>query len=119
VVDVLPDDEQAGVRVVTASYGEAAAIDFYGPARGLPPGTALSAHNSYVDWWPDDEPAGTIVTVRYPRRALEPYCDPIGPVAVVGNRDDLDNQLAGAPLFVCRGLRVSPAELRDALRHFE
>jgi 4-amino-4-deoxy-L-arabinose transferase-like glycosyltransferase len=119
VVGVLPADEQAGVRVVTASYGEAAAIDLYGPARGLPPGTALSAHNSYADWWPDGEPSGTFLTVRYPRRVLEPYCDAIGPVAIVVNRDKVDNEMAGTPILVCRGLRVTPAELREALRHFE
>ncbi len=119
VVDVLPADEQAGIRVVTATYGEAAAIDLYGPARGLPPGTALSAHNSYADWWPDGEPAGTFLIVRYPRRAIEPYCDAIGPVAVVVNPERVDNEVAGAPILVCRGLRVSPEALRDALRHLE
>ena len=58
VATVLPADEQLGVRVVTASYGEAAAIDLYGPARGLPRGTALSGHNSYAHWWPDGSPPG-------------------------------------------------------------
>jgi Dolichyl-phosphate-mannose-protein mannosyltransferase len=115
---VLPADEQADVRVITASYGEAAAIDLYGPARGLPLGTALSAHNSYADWWPDGEPSGTFLTVRYPQRALEPYCDAIGPVAVVVETDGVDNEVAGAPVLVCRGLHVSPAVLREALRHF-
>jgi hypothetical protein len=105
------------VRVLTLSYGEAAAIDLYGPARGLPPGTALSAHNSYADWWPDGEPTGSFITLRYPRSALAPYCDTVGPLAVVGNLDGIDNEIAGAPIHLCRGLRVSPDELREALRH--
>lgn len=119
VVGVLPDDEQADVRVITASYGEAAAIDLYGPARGLPRGTALSSHNSYADWWPDGEPAGTIVTVRYRPGTIEPYCDVLGPVAVVETIDGVANQAAGTPVLVCRHLRVPPEELRDALRHYE
>ncbi len=120
VVTVLPADERADLRVVTASYGEAAAVDLYGPARGLPRGTALSAHNSYVDWWPDDEPAGAVVFVRYPRDRIEPYCDDVlGPVVVVSNRAGVPNQVAGAPILVCHRLRVPPAELRDELRHFE
>jgi 4-amino-4-deoxy-L-arabinose transferase-like glycosyltransferase len=117
VVAVLPAREQEDVRVVTASYGEAAAIDLYGPARGLPLGTALSAHNSYADWWADREPVGTFVTVGYPRSALEPYCDVVGPVAVVGQVDGLDNEVAGAPVLVCRNVYLPPDELRDALRH--
>jgi hypothetical protein len=119
VVGVLPDDERADVRVITASYGEAAAIDLYGPARGLPRGTALSAHNSYADWWPDGEPAGTFVTVRYRPGTIEPYCDVLGPVAVVETIDGVANQAAGTPVLVCRHLRVPPEELRDALRHYE
>ena len=63
---VLPAEEQVDVRVVTASSGEAAAIDLYGPARGLPRGTALSGHDSYADWWPDGEPPATFITVGYP-----------------------------------------------------
>ncbi|HEX6568652.1 MAG TPA: glycosyltransferase family 39 protein [Acidimicrobiales bacterium] len=119
VVEVLPADEQADVRVIAASYGEAAAIDLYGPARGLPRGTALSAHNAYAAWWPDGEPAGTFVTVRYPRRAIEPYCDAVGPVAVVETIDGVANEMAGTPVLVCRDLRVTPDELRDGLRHLE
>ncbi|HEX6425631.1 MAG TPA: glycosyltransferase family 39 protein [Acidimicrobiales bacterium] len=119
VVDVLPEDERADLRVITASYGEAAAIDLYGPARGLPRGTALSAHNSYADWWPDGEPAGTFVTVRYRPSAVAPYCDTLGPVAVVETIDGIANEMAGTPVLVCRHLRVAPEELRDALRHYE
>jgi hypothetical protein len=119
VVRILPAAERPGVRVVTASYGEAAAIDQYGPARGLPSGTALSAHNSYADWWPDGEPAGAIVTVRYPRHVVERYCDVLGPVAVVSNPWDVPNEVDRAPILVCHHLRVSPAELRAALLHKE
>lgn len=117
VVDVLPADQRDDVRVITASSGEAAALDLYGPARGLPRGTALSAHDSYADWWPDGEPSGTFLTVRYPASAIEPFCDVLGPVAVVETIDGVANEMAGAPVLVCRHLRVPPEDLRDALRH--
>ena len=119
VATVLPADEQAGLRVITASYGEAAAIDLYGPARGLPPGTALSAHNSYADWWPDDgSPRGAVIFVRYPRATVERYCDALGPVAIVSNPWEVPNEVAGAPMLVCHRMRVSPQTLRDSLRHY-
>ena len=82
-------------------------------------GTALSAHNSYADWWPDGEPAGTFVTVRYRPSTLAPYCDVLGPVAVVQTIDGVANEMAGTPVLVCRHLRVPPDELREALRHYE
>jgi Dolichyl-phosphate-mannose-protein mannosyltransferase len=119
VATVLPADEQVGVRVVTASYGEAAAIDLYGPARGLPRGTALSGHNSYAHWWPEGSPPGAVIFVRYPRMTVERYCDALGPVAIVSNPWDVPNEVAGAPMLVCHRLRVTPETLRDALRHYE
>lgn len=119
VATVLPANEQSGVRVVTASYGEAAAIDLYGPARGLPRGTALSAHNSYADWWPGGSPRGAVIFVRYQRVTVERYCDALGPVAVVSNPWDVANEVAGAPMLVCHRLDVSPETLRESLRHYE
>jgi hypothetical protein len=120
VATVLPADEQAGLRVITASYGEAAAIDLYGPARGLPRGSALSGHNSYADWWPEDgTPRGAVIFVRYPRATVERYCDALGPVAIVSNPWEVPNEVAGAPMLVCHLLRVSPETLRSSLRHYE
>jgi Dolichyl-phosphate-mannose-protein mannosyltransferase len=119
VATVLPADEQLGVRVVTASYGEAAAIDLYGPARGLPRGTALSGHNSYARWWPHGSPPGAVIFLRYSRATVERYCDALGPVAIVSNPWDVPNEVAGAPMLVGHRLRVAPEVLRDALRHYE
>jgi len=48
----LPDDERSKVCVFGQNYGQAGAIDFYGPALGLP--KAISSHNSYHVWGPGD-----------------------------------------------------------------
>ncbi|HUJ29828.1 MAG TPA: glycosyltransferase family 39 protein [Candidatus Acidoferrum sp.] len=44
----LPADEQPDCAILGGNYGEAGAIDYYGPALGLP--KAISGHNSYFDW---------------------------------------------------------------------
>lgn len=44
----LPAEERATAVVYGQNYGEAAAIDVYGPALGLPP--AVSGHNQYFLW---------------------------------------------------------------------
>jgi hypothetical protein len=44
----IPPDERSRVLIYTANYGEAAALDFFGRARGLPPAT--SHHNQYYLW---------------------------------------------------------------------
>jgi hypothetical protein len=48
IYDALPPTERAQAAIVTSNYGEAAAIDFFGRAYGLPP--AISGHNNYWLW---------------------------------------------------------------------
>ena len=46
----LPAEEQKRVAIFCQNYGQAGAIDFFGPQRGLPP--ALSGHQNYFLWGP-------------------------------------------------------------------
>jgi hypothetical protein len=60
-----------------------------------------------------------VIFVRYRRATVEPYCDALGPVAIVSNPWQVTNEVAGAPMLVCHRLRVSSETLRDSLRHYE
>jgi Dolichyl-phosphate-mannose-protein mannosyltransferase len=46
----LPAADRAGCAILAGNYGEAGAIDYYGPALGLP--GAISGHNNYFYWGP-------------------------------------------------------------------
>ena len=46
----LSPAERSGCAILGGNYGEAGAIDYYGPALGLP--KAISGHNSYYYWGP-------------------------------------------------------------------
>ena len=48
VYHALPPDEQADCAILGGNYGEAGAIDHYGPSFGLP--KAISGHNNYYFW---------------------------------------------------------------------
>ena len=37
VVRTLPPDERATARIYVQNYGEAGALEYFGPSRGLPP----------------------------------------------------------------------------------
>ena len=50
VYRALPESERAGCSILAGNYGEAGAIDYYGPKLGLP--KAISGHNSYYYWGP-------------------------------------------------------------------
>jgi 4-amino-4-deoxy-L-arabinose transferase-like glycosyltransferase len=114
VVDGLPPEERATVILLTGSYGEAGALDRFGPARGLPP--AYSPHNSYADFRrPTDEDA-TVVAVRFDLPRLAPYFDRCDQVATVDNGLDVSNEVQGTPIVLCRGLRGTWPDAWDELR---
>ena len=50
VYDGLPPQDRASCAILAGNYGEAGAIDYYGPALGLP--KAISGHNNYFLWGP-------------------------------------------------------------------
>jgi hypothetical protein len=116
VVNRLPADEQDDVILLAASYGEAGAIDRFGPARGLPP--AYSAHNSYADFREPSDEGATVVSVRYSVGFLRQHFIDCEQVATVDNGYDIDNEVQGQPIVVCRGLRRPWPATWDALRRF-
>ena len=50
VYGTLSDEERRRAYILVDNYGEASAINFFGPALGLPP--AISGHNAYFTWGP-------------------------------------------------------------------
>jgi hypothetical protein len=114
-VDTLPEAERQDVVILTASYGEAGAIDLFGPSHGLPP--AYSGHNSYPDFRQPANDSATTVAVRYDPDTLRPFFDTCEQVAVFDNGYGIDNEAQGAPIVVCRGLREGWDETWPRLRH--
>lgn len=50
VYNSLPPEERARTAIFSNGWGEAVAVDFFGPKYGLPP--AISKHNNYWIWGP-------------------------------------------------------------------
>jgi 4-amino-4-deoxy-L-arabinose transferase-like glycosyltransferase len=48
----LPPDMRAKTAIFGQNYGQAGAIDLFGPKYGIPEGSALSGHQSYYLWGP-------------------------------------------------------------------
>lgn len=114
VVDELPPAERAHVILLTGSYGEAGALDRFGPGRGLP--AAYSPHNSYADFRRPADDDATVVAVRFDRSHLARYFDRCEEVATVDNGLDVSNEVQGTPILVCRDLRGRWSEIWEELR---
>jgi hypothetical protein len=77
----LPPAERAGAAIYAHNFGEASAIDFYGPGYGLPP--ALSGNNNYWIWGPRGFSGATVIAVN--ASELRPYYRSIKRVALFHN----------------------------------
>ncbi|MFC0625686.1 glycosyltransferase family 39 protein [Kribbella deserti] len=108
----IPVDQRDRAVIFTQNYGEAGAIERFGPARGLP--APYSGHMSYADWGPPpDSATGPVLLVEYPEaeRALERFFTGCRRVGSVANSAGIENGEAGAPIVLCAG----PSELWSTL----
>jgi 4-amino-4-deoxy-L-arabinose transferase-like glycosyltransferase len=92
----LPPGERTSAVLFTSNYGQAGAIDRYGPERGLPP--AHSGHMSYADWGPPPESADGPVLVVGEAAARFSGC---APVATHRSPDGVDNDEDGTVVSRC------------------
>ncbi len=108
----LPEAEQAGARVFGQNYGQAGAIDLYGPELGLPP--AISGHLAYHDWGPGDYQDGTLIVLDDDRETLEEYFESVE----YGGRVEHPYSMPYEhfDVWICRRPKVSLHEIWPALR---
>jgi hypothetical protein len=100
--------------IYTSNYGEAGAIDRYGPALGLP--AAYSGHNVFGYWGPPPDRPGPVVTVGLRTRQLTHFRD-CRLVARIENAAGIDNEERGRAVEQCAGLRGAWSTLWPKLRH--
>jgi hypothetical protein len=110
----LPEAERARAAIFAANYGEAGAIDRFGPALDLPP--AICAHQAMSFWsLPPVEPA-TVICLGCERETLE-RC--YGSVTLAGvHFHPWGMPYENRPIFLCRGLRTPLRVLWPRLTHW-
>jgi len=117
VDDALPPEEWARAGVLAGNYGEAGAVELYGPAHGLPP--PISGVNSFWERGYGDPPPETLVVLGFTSAQLEPLFRNCAPAARVANRYGVANEETRHPdVFVCRDPVRPWAELWPTLRRF-
>jgi 4-amino-4-deoxy-L-arabinose transferase-like glycosyltransferase len=75
VFHALPPGDRNDAVIVTTNYGQAGAIDFYGPRYGLP--GAKAPVGSYWFWGPGEKPGRVIVKVGGTAADLDGFCGTI------------------------------------------
>ena len=116
--DSLPPSDRARLGILAGNYGEAGAINLYGPKYGLP--QAISGINSF---WPrgyGDPPPETVIVVGISRGFLQRNfysCELAGHTPNpygIENEETKDHP----DIYVCRGLRQSWPDFWKGFRYY-
>ena len=103
----LPPEDHARCSIFVSNYGEAGAIDLFGPRFGLP--RAISGHMTHYLWGPGDATGEVMLVYWDDRRGLEALFREVTEVARFHHPYVMDRQ-NDRPLYLCRGLTVPIAE---------
>lgn len=114
----IPPSTRSSVAIVTGNYGEAGAIDRYGPSLGLP--SAHSGHNSYWWWGPPGPTTGTTIAVGFESSTyLELFFRRVTLAARIHNRLGVENDEEGQPVWICRDPRAPWPAMWPEIRHYD
>jgi hypothetical protein len=107
----------AGAVILTSNYGEAGAVDRFGPAAGLP--EPYSGHNALGDGDPPPDSTSVVVVVggQYPE--LERLFASCEIRARLDNGVGVANEEQGVPVAVCRDPLGPWSQLWPRVRHLD
>jgi hypothetical protein len=115
-VQQLPPAERDRSTIVTANYGQAAAINYFGPPLGLP--RASSGHMTFFLWGPGNPEADILIAVGLSQPWLAGAC---GSLELLGQKDHplslpVERHV---PIQICREPRTPLPALWPTLKRFD
>ena len=103
----VAQQQHASILLLAANYGEAGALEFFGPRYGLPP--VISPHNTYHLWSAAQAAADSYIVIGFPEGQLREIFEEVTQAGLhtCTYCMDYENNL---PVYVCRGARVPYAD---------
>jgi len=119
VYDALPPAERPRTVIVTGNYGEAGALQRYGPAFGLH--AVYSGQNNFFLWGRPPASATTVIAVGMGEDPtwLQQYFGQVTRAARIDNAAGVDNEEQGQSIWVCRQPLRPWAQLWPAFQHYD
>ena len=93
----VPPEERSDCGIFAQNYGQAGAIDFFGPRYGLPP--ALSGHQTYFLWGPRNYSGKCLIVLDDRKETLDGLFEQVEYVGASDNPYALERHIS---VFLCR-----------------
>jgi 4-amino-4-deoxy-L-arabinose transferase-like glycosyltransferase len=114
VYNSLPDDVRAKTAIFAQNYGQAGAIDFFGPKYQLP--KAISGHQSYFLWGPRDFTGESVIVLQDKQQTLEEEFAEVHKAATVYHPYSMPYE--HYDVFYCRNLKRPLKEIWPELKNW-
>ena len=111
----LPAPERQRACIFAQNYGEAGAVDLFGPSLGLPP--AISGHNSYFLWGPRGCTGEVLVVLGGDEEEMRCVFDSLERAGTFTCTDCMPYE-NDRPIWVGRGMHPALAELWPRLKAY-
>jgi hypothetical protein len=95
----LSPEEQAECIIFAGNFGEAGAIDYYGPALGLPP--VCSTHQNYYFWGPPAKSGNLAIVFGVKLEELHKFFGEVEQAATITCPQAVRHE-QNLPVYVCR-----------------
>jgi hypothetical protein len=112
----LPAAQRQRTTILTGNYGEAGALERYGPQLGLPP--AFSGANNFWLWGPPPRQDGNAITVNFDPAFLRREFRHVRLLATFRNGLGVADDEQGARLYLASGLREPWSRAWAAFRDY-
>ncbi len=113
--NALPPDIRAKTAIAGANYGEASAIDYFGPQYGLPP--SIAGHQTFYLWGPREYTGESILFLGEDADGLKNRC---GSVQTVGHVfDPLSREDEHFDILWCRDFNIDLQKQWPRAKHYD
>ncbi len=111
IYNSLPPEERAKTGILAGNYGEAGAINMFGPQYGLP--RALSRHQNHWYWGPPNEDYRNFIFLQFSQEDVQDNCTTW---QAFEHYDRFGMAEENTPIYLCRGAKF---DLRKVWPHYK
>jgi dolichyl-phosphate-mannose-protein mannosyltransferase len=111
----LPAEERSDTCIGASNYGEAGAIDFFGPKYGLP--NAISGHQNYFLWGPHNCTGRVLILLGARPGEWQGRCDRVEVAAELYHPYAI--KFENKPVLVCHGLKANLREIWPKVKDWD
>jgi hypothetical protein len=112
IYNSMPSDERVQTGILAGNYGEAGAIDFFGPRYGLP--NAISAHQNYYLWGPRQYTGESLILLQWSLANAQRWCHDVQEGPTVDPKYGMGEE--HYTILICHGLKEPLAQAWPKLK---